>query len=143
METKAASKLEQARENLSLGFLDKEKECEQFESFRALSKTEKSEILAYFVALSISNPLTSGEDSLANCIAQAIGFDVSEYWAPNADNYYSRLQKGPLLGIGLQLFGEQWVDDYKGMAKGKLVEVIAEREEAKAWTPLCFRKDRK
>lgn len=143
LQTNAFAALEEAKQKLALSFLDKSDETESFETFRSLSKAEKMEILSFFVALSIANPMTSGRDSIPNYLAEAIDFKIEAHWEPTAENYFSRLQKGSLLAAGLQMFGEQWVDDYRGTPKGKLVEVIAEREEAKAWIPLCFRKDRK
>lgn len=138
-ETNAARQLSETYESLPLAFLDKDTEVERFTMFRQLSTKDKKRVMSFFVARSLGNPLRSGNDSILMCAATEIGFDPSSYWAPTAENYFSRLQKKSLLNVGVEIHDEQWKDDHSKLSKGELVNLIAGDDRIASWVPPYFR----
>lgn len=109
-------------------FDKKESEAKQFAAFMELPPEKKLQLLAWCTAISmeghLSTDLTS-KDLWADEICYAgTGFKVYEHWRPNAENYFSRITKEQLLGIGADIFGKAWAEDHKTRSKQDLVEEL-------------------
>lgn len=138
-ETSAAELLRKGRDKLALGWLQEDTPADQFRAFVDLSKTEKRRIKTYCVALNALSPMGSDEQDAGSVVRAMLGFDVSQYWRPTTENYFSRITKNHLLRIGADVIDEQWVDDHQKTQKGVLSDLLPTLDQMHTWMPHCMR----
>jgi ParB family chromosome partitioning protein len=140
--TEAAVLLETIRDTLPASWLDHETEAEQFQAFTALSDTQKLDLLAYCVAMTLKPQLATEHEDTAWEIALAITqADMARYWRPTRANYLGRITRDRLLAIGRELFGEQWSQARSRDKKGEIADAL-ERAFAAPQTLACPREQR-
>jgi ParB family chromosome partitioning protein len=119
---------------LPLSWLHPMSEAEQFQAFLALSDTEKLDLLAYCVALSLKPQLsTFNADSAFELALSLTDARMERYWRPTQANYLGRITRDRLLSLGSELFGPQWAQarsrDRKGELAAELERAFAEPEK--------------
>ena len=137
-ETQAQVLLDQAKEALPLECLEISDSVERFQAFQSLTMTDKRRIMTFCVARSMRSPVRSKQNELS-AIRDAVKFDLTEYWQPTKENYFSRLKKKDLLKIGGEIEGEQWTDDHAKWKAGALCDLLPEMDSMKGWMPPYFK----
>ena len=137
--TQAQVLLDQAKAALPLDWLEISGDAERFQAFQSLTSTDKRRIMTYCVASSIRNPVRSKANELS-VIRDAVAFDLSNYWQPTKENYFSRLKKKDLLKIGGEVEGDQWIDDHAKWKAGALCDLLPELDSMKGWIPPYFKR---
>jgi len=135
---------------LALTWLHPDSEAEQFQAFLTLSETEKLDLLAYCVALSLKPQLsTFNADSAFELALSLTDTRMESYWRPTQANYLGRITRDRLLSLGRELFGDQWAQarsrDKKGELAAELERAFAhpdnvacspqQREKLRCWLP--------
>lgn len=138
-ETSAAEILRKTELSLNLAWMTIESTGERFTAFQALSKEEKARILAYSVARSTSTTIGRQND-LQDRVETQMEFDLSEYWLPNADNYFSRIKRNALMDIGVALIGVDFLTRYEKAKKMEVADTISKMPERGKWLPSAFLK---
>lgn len=126
-ETVAAERLEALSNGFPVGIFEEENEASRFDAFRKLNGTEKLDILAYCVALTLKPklaPVTGDEATAYDLALSMTGASVAGYWRPNKSNYLSRITRDQLLAIGRDVLGEPWAQSRWKDKKGELVDQL-------------------
>lgn len=114
------------RAALPVAWLDAGTEAEQFRAFRALTPTEKLDLLAFCTAESLRPRqfVASGQPgdcAFEEALAQT-GGDVAAYWRPSPEGFLSRIGRAQLLDMARQTLGEGWVRSHAKDKKSELVK---------------------
>jgi ParB family chromosome partitioning protein len=122
--TKAFAALEKS---LPSDWRKAESEAARFEAFRSLPQTERLQILAYCVALTLQPKLAPAEGDEATAYDVALSLtegSVAAYWRPGKD-FLARLTREQLLAIARDTLGEAWAQPFAKEKKVALVEALA------------------
>lgn len=137
METKAAEKIQKARDALNLAWMNEEGEAAMFTAFQSLSMPDKLAIQAFCVAQS----LRSSDSVIAETLKAQISFDLSALWQPTKDNYFKRVRREKLLDILEELKGTDLAAGMVNAKKRDLAELLDGLEESKNWLPPQMRSE--
>lgn len=119
------SHMEAVKAELPLDWLELDTEAAQFAAFQLLPDADKHRILAFCVASTLQPKLHEGKAASAYDMALAqTGANVADYWRPTRENYLSRVSRMELLGIGRQLFSDQWANARFKEKKSNLVDAL-------------------
>jgi len=124
-ETKAALELLTIKETLNMQWVQVDSSAEQFAAFCELTNKEKTALMAYCVAMTLSLPVgrVDNEDAM-HCMLIKLECNVPDYWRPTGECYFSRISKPPMLELGQKWFGADWVTHHNKLKKGELVDVM-------------------
>eukprot|EP01013_Petalomonas_cantuscygni_P036701 TRINITY_DN6739_c0_g1_i1.p1 TRINITY_DN6739_c0_g1~~TRINITY_DN6739_c0_g1_i1.p1 ORF type:complete len:170 (-),score=17.97 TRINITY_DN6739_c0_g1_i1:917-1426(-) len=130
-ETKAAEKIQTARDALNLAWMNEEGEAAMFRAFQSLTMPDKLAIHAFCVAQS----LRSSNSVIAELVKEQINFDLSALWQPTKENYFKRVKREKLLDILVELKGTDLAAGMANAKKRDLAELLDGLEESKGWLP--------
>ncbi|PPI82389.1 hypothetical protein KEHDKFFH_19845 [Marinobacter maroccanus] len=136
-ETKAAEKIQKARDGLNLAWMNEESEAGMFRAFQSLTMPDKLAIQAFCVAQS----LRSSGSVIAEVVKEQISFDLSSLWQPTKDNYFKRVKREKLLDILVELKGNELAAGMVNAKKRDLAELLDGLEESKGWLPPQMRSE--
>ena len=123
--TVAAKSLADRYAKLDTGWMALKSEAKQFEAFRSLSSAKRLSLVAYCAAMQLQSGATkTGSDKLIDAIAKDIEIDFRHYFRPTADNFFGRLTKPLLLGLGKKWYGASWVKTHTNDSKKSLVDAL-------------------
>jgi ParB family transcriptional regulator, chromosome partitioning protein len=125
--TQAARALAAIEKSLPAGWRKSASEAGRFEAFRSLPLSDRLELLAYCIALTLQPKLgpADGEEETAYDVALALTkADIAGFWRPGKDTYLSRVTRDQLLAIGRETLGESWAASRASDKKGSLVEQL-------------------
>jgi len=112
---------------LELSWLNHDTIDEQFSAFIALSKSQRSHIVAWCAAQSFCGGTEpTSTDTFVDSLSVAFGVDVSSHWRPSADNYFGRVNKRILMEHLTALLGQPHADTRIKASKKELVAELHE-----------------
>ena len=126
---------------LDIGWLDLEVPKERIDAYISLPAKTKKALLAY-VSASIF------ERDLDDYIRTETSLDITEYWTPTKDNYFSRISGGLLLSQVRDIVGDKEASKYIGSTKKVIVDYISGifetkpgnlKEVIQRWVPPVFK----
>ena len=117
--TVAGEAMAKIYKDMDLSFLQMDSCTASFVAFRALSKSMKETLFA-FISASLFSLSPVFDDAFLN---ENLDIDYPANWRPTGENFFSRLNKGALLNLGQDWFGDQWVTDNEKRKKSELVEI--------------------
>lgn len=142
----AAAKLFDAKlKALPLEWLKEKTEREQFIAFMNLNGADKLKIVSAVTACCLDASLLNPKDS-SSC-EHAIAMSkvrAHTLWRPNQENYFSRITKDQLLGIGKAVSEDPaaWLKQHQSFKRSSLIEVLdkmfkdtAKNPKAATWLP--------
>lgn len=68
-------------------------------------------------------------------VVEQTQFNLSDYWLPTNENYFSRIKRDDLMVIGVSLAGEDFANCNAKAKKGELASHIADLPERGEWLP--------
>lgn len=123
-EGKAGTRYETIQGRLFADWLSIESPAERFAAFRKLTLKRKEAITAFCVAQTLSVELA--KDGKDDCVVEAVLNDLApDYaadWRPNAEDFFQRVTIGHMMDLGLEFFGDEWVEAHKTDKKKDLVD---------------------
>lgn len=98
------------------------------------------ELLAYCTARSI-DAVASRERApdQSDAIAEALGLDMADWWAPTAENYFGHISKAKALEAVAEATGEQGMPAVAAMKKAEAAAHCARRLVGTRWLPCPLR----
>lgn len=130
-DTAAASSIQKKKERLDLTWLKSKSHSKRWAAFQALSQPAKRRIFAYCAGMLV----TQVTGSAGKTVRTETEFDLSKYWTPTADNYFSRIKKGDLLDLVKKPLGSEWVAEHGSRKKGDLADAVAAEPAMEGWMP--------
>ena len=130
-DTKAAEKIQTARNGLNLAWMNEKSEADMFKAFQSMTMPDKLAIHGFCVAQS----LRSSSSVIAEIVKEQISFDLSALWQPTKDNYFKRVKREKLLDILVELKGTDLAAGMASAKKRDLAELLDGLEESKGWLP--------
>ncbi len=133
--------LTDARRKLDLDWLDLEVQQERIEAYISLPASSKKALLAFVSA-------SCFENDLDDYIRTETALDVTDYWSPTKENYFSRIAKPLLLSQVTEIVGDKAVAPYRQSTKKGVADYISGLFEEKPtalksvleqWVPPLFR----
>jgi ParB family chromosome partitioning protein len=104
-----------------------------------LSTDDLSALIALCTALTMNAVSSFAKPHPADAVAEAVGLDMRNWWAPSADEYLARVPK-PLIAQALAEAGEQAEAlAFEKMKKGEAVAKAADLLKGKGWLPAVLR----
>lgn len=104
-----------------------------------LPQAELLDLLALCTASTLNALPGTGAAADADLLAQAVGLDMADWWAPTAQGYLGLVPKAQIVQA-LQEAGPELVDDsLRAMKKDELVAAAASRLAGKRWLPVPLR----
>jgi ParB family chromosome partitioning protein len=149
IETRTAA-LEEIERELPQGWRKAKTAKERFNLLRGMNMDDKTQLLAYALALTLEPKLGGDKEPSAYDMALSMtGGNVAEYWRPTKENYLSRISREQLIFLGEEIFGTDWKLKRNGYKKGQLVDELdaafrdpdkhgktdGEKERLKNWLP--------
>jgi ParB family chromosome partitioning protein len=110
-----------------------------FAELLALPQTELLSLLAVCVAVSVGAVTSREGDMPAGAIAQAVGLDMHDWWAPTAAGYFEHVSKAKTLEA-MQAFAPEQIIR---LAKFKKADLASEAERlatGTGWLPAMFKR---
>lgn len=113
-------------DSLPLAWLNEDDPSRRFTAFCRLALSDKQQLLAACVAVSLRPQLSNSPTghSEFEAIAERLAVDVVSHWRPTAENFLSRVPKSELLAIGTQFWGESWAHTHRQTKKAGLVAIL-------------------
>lgn len=133
-ETKAAETIKEAELALNAAWVEIDDPRERFEAFQALNKKDKMKLMTFCVARSSVANIGRGREQQTLVVEQT-QFNLSDYWLPTNENYFSRIKRDDLMFIGVSLAGEDFANSNAKAKKGELASHIADLPERGEWLP--------
>ena len=149
--------LELNRSVLPLNWLDMEDDGEAFQALRGLSDADKQSLFAACVARTVKGQLAfepSARPELEATVAR-LDIDFARHYRPDAELFWSRLNKAKILEIASAILGPDWAAARAKSKKAQIVSSVARafgsddaqashvpataRASALEWTPPGFR----
>lgn len=117
-----------------------EDDAELFAVLLAMPQDELVQLLAVCVASTVDVVSSREHDAPGEVLAQAVGLDMTAWWKPTAEGYFSHVSKAVILE-GVQQFAPQHVTR---LAKLKKADIASEAERLAAgtgWMPAMFKSE--
>lgn len=126
--------IQDAYNNLELEWIEIEGHEERIEAYISLPETAKTQLLSYASAIAL-------ESDLDNYIRRETELEVSDFWTPNARNYFTRVPKNILLRDLEEITGEQPDKEDAKSTKKLLAEKLAQfiQTNKSTWIPAIFK----
>jgi len=105
-----------------------------------LDDHERDELLALCVALSINDVRDADRAVPMDALADALSLDMSDWWTPTAEGYFSRVTKESILAAIEEGAGAEAARRIKGVSKGELARVAERELQGKRWLPKPLRR---
>ena len=106
----------------------------------ALPQPQLLDLLTLCAALTLNALPSTGAASDANALAEAVGLDMADWWAPTPGGYLNHVPKAQIV-LALKETASDSADDGIGaMKKDVLVVKAASRLAGKRWLPALFRR---
>ena len=120
------SLIEQDKKQLNLKWTHGE-EDERFEKFCKLSSTDKSMILAFCTARTLTSKLNSNSNKGVISVAiERMNINFRAAWTPSQKTFFKRISIKELLNIGGSIFGQDWSNRHSDNIKKDLVSTLSE-----------------
>lgn len=110
--------LTDARNKLDLEWLNLEEQKARIDAYISLPDKSKKALLAFVSA-------SAFQEDLDDFIRTETALDVTEYWSPTKENYFSRIARPLLLTQVIHIVGDKAAAPYLNSTKKRLVDYIS------------------
>jgi len=143
--SKAHDELKAAKSALVTEWLALEDEGERFKAFCALSEKQKTDLLTYCIAQSVTVG-TRDSNKAQDTLVDALDIPFHQYWRPTKDNYLGRLTVPLLIDlVGQNVQSGAWCQEAADKKKSVIVAEmetfftqVDNNELASTWVPAEF-----
>jgi ParB family chromosome partitioning protein len=109
-----------------------------------LDPAQRLDLLAHCVSLSVNAvslpwERRSGLVKATDCVAEAVGLDMTIYWQPTVANYFSRVRKAQILTAVREAVSEEAANRLMQLKKQPMAEAAEQLIGETGWLPSCLR----
>lgn len=97
------------------------------------------ELLAFCVALTVDAVTSDEKPDVSDALTRAAGLDMSEWWAPTAENYFGSIPKGRILKVVSEVVSADAAAPLAQLKKSVLAKAAEERLAGTRWLPSVLR----
>ncbi len=147
LESKSQKELEETLGKLDRTWISEDK-LESFKGFRKLTAKSKKELTAYVAACSLSSyEINDKEVAFTDYLCSEAKISKSDYFRPQASNYFKRISEPHFTKIATEIMGESWMEENKTKKKSVIATYLENAMEGnqegsdnteeflKAWIP--------
>jgi len=139
-EQRAFKEFKERCHDLELNWIEKDP-AKAFQNFCELDQNAVESLLAYSAATTLNRTYAGEKNDWLGLALQHYQVNLSSFWIPTKENFFSRVTKAVLLKAGAFMSGDQnWGKRHEGEKNGILAEQLSDRaaELANSSPQLCF-----